>query len=97
VQQRKDCRTAVAKSESFAKVQKRVRASLGRSVRDLRLSRKLSQGDLAGFAKIRRALVSDIERGQANATLDTLLRLAIALGVEPAELLSPKGEIIRRY
>ena len=74
--------------ESFVKHQKRVKAAFGRKVRDLRLSLKLSQADLADDAGIRRALVSEVERGEANPTLDSIVRIALALDVEPSELLS---------
>jgi ribosome-binding protein aMBF1 (putative translation factor) len=84
----KDCGAAVAKSESFATTQRRVKAALGRNVKDLRRSLTMSQTDLAEEARIRRALVSDIERRAANPTLDSLVRIATALGVEPADLLS---------
>jgi transcriptional regulator with XRE-family HTH domain len=60
--------------------------NLGRKVRELRLSLKMSQEDLAEEAETRRALISDIERGEANPTLDSILKIAIALGVEPTEL-----------
>jgi transcriptional regulator with XRE-family HTH domain len=60
--------------------------NLGRKVRELRHSLKMSQEDLAEEAETRRALISDIERGEANPTLDSILKIAIALGVEPTEL-----------
>jgi transcriptional regulator with XRE-family HTH domain len=50
----------------------------------------MTQADLADRAESRRALISDIERGEANPTLDSVLRIAVALGVEPAELLNPR-------
>jgi DNA-binding XRE family transcriptional regulator len=78
---------AVAVSESLARTQKRVRAALGQKVRELRRSLKLTQADLAGEAGIRRASVIEVERGQANPTLDTIVRIAAALKVEPSELL----------
>ena len=78
----------MAESDSFAEAQRRVRAILGRRVKDLRLSQRMSQADLAEDAGIRRALVSDVERGEANLTLDSIVRIAIALGVEPAQLIS---------
>ncbi|WP_375762570.1 helix-turn-helix domain-containing protein [Bradyrhizobium sp. B025] len=81
------CRAAVAGSESLAKTQKRVRAALGQKVRHLRRSLELTQADLAGEAGIRRASVISVERGQANPTLDTIVRIAAALKVEPSELL----------
>ncbi|BAR58123.1 helix-turn-helix domain-containing protein [Bradyrhizobium diazoefficiens] len=43
---------------------------------------------MADDAGIRRALVSEVERGEANPTLDSIVRIALALDVEPAELLS---------
>nr|WP_249812106.1 helix-turn-helix transcriptional regulator [Bradyrhizobium sp. 188] len=64
---------------------------MGRNVRDLRLSLRLSQADLADRAGIRRALVSDIERGETNATLDTIVRIARVLRVEAHELLEPQS------
>ena len=80
----------MTKPESFARAQGRLRAALGRNVRELRLSLGMTQADLADRAESRRALVSDIERGEANPTLDSLLRIAVALEVEPTELLNPR-------
>jgi transcriptional regulator with XRE-family HTH domain len=80
----------VARTESFEKAQKRVRATLGRNVRELRLSLGLSQADLADRAETRRALISDFERGETNATLDSLVRIALVLGVDPHDLLKPR-------
>ncbi|MCP1754027.1 transcriptional regulator with XRE-family HTH domain [Bradyrhizobium elkanii] len=47
----------------------------------------MTQSDLAEAAGIRRALVSDVERKKANPTLESLCRIATALGIEPADLL----------
>jgi transcriptional regulator with XRE-family HTH domain len=82
---------AVSQSESFARAQRRVRTTLGRRVKDLRLSLKMTQADLAEEAEIRRALVIEIERGGANPTLDSIIRIATALGVESAELFKRAG------
>lgn len=46
----------------------------------------MSQTDLADEAETRRALISEIERGEANPTRDTIVSIAMALGVNPAEL-----------
>ncbi|MCK1604978.1 helix-turn-helix transcriptional regulator [Bradyrhizobium sp. 155] len=81
----------MARFESFEKVQGRVRAALGRNVRELRLSLRLSQAHLADRAGTRRALVSDIERGETNATLDTIVRIARVLRVEAHQLLNPQS------
>jgi transcriptional regulator with XRE-family HTH domain len=80
----------VAQSESFERAQRRLRAALGGNVRELRLSLGLSQADLAVRAKTRRAFISDIERSATNATLDSVVRIALVLGVRPHELLKPR-------
>ncbi|AWO92676.1 MULTISPECIES: helix-turn-helix domain-containing protein [Bradyrhizobium] len=77
----------MAGSKSLAKTQEEIRAALGRKVRDLRRSLELTQADLASKAGIRRASVIEIERGGANPTLDTIVRIAIALHVNASELL----------
>lgn len=59
---------------------------LARNVRRLRRERGFSQEALAAEAKMRQALVSDLELGDANPTLKSLSRLAQALQVDLAEL-----------
>jgi DNA adenine methylase len=76
----------VTESESFVRVKTQLRDTLGRRVRELRLSLKMTQRDLAEDAGIRQALISQIERGEANPTLDSILRIAAALEVSFAEL-----------
>ncbi|GAA0023118.1 transcriptional regulator with XRE-family HTH domain [Bradyrhizobium japonicum] len=83
----------MARLESFEKAQARVRSALGGNVRGLRLSLGLSQADLADRAGIRRALISDIERCETNATLDTIVRIARVLRVEAHELLDPESRL----
>lgn len=68
------------------------RRILARNVRALRLERGLSQHELAAEASTRQALVSEIEVGSANPTLDTLERLAQALKVSFAELFDASQE-----
>ncbi|WP_298885616.1 helix-turn-helix transcriptional regulator [uncultured Bradyrhizobium sp.] len=71
----------MAVSESFLTAQYRLRGTLARRVRELRLSAQMSQRDLADRARVRQALVSQIELGDANPTLDSLLKIAAALEV----------------
>ncbi|MDO8981310.1 MAG: helix-turn-helix transcriptional regulator [Afipia sp.] len=59
---------------------------LARNLRRLRLERALSQDDLAAEAGLRQALISAIEVGTANPTLESLDRLASALGIDLAVL-----------
>lgn len=67
----------------------RIRNLLAGNLRELRLRRSWSQYDLADEARLRQALISAIELATANPTLESLDRIAFALGVEVAELLLP--------
>jgi len=64
-----------------------VKNNLGRNIREFRLSSNMSQADLADKAKIRQPLISKMERGRGNPTLDSIVRIARALGVTVIELL----------
>jgi transcriptional regulator with XRE-family HTH domain len=57
------------------------------SLRRLRGLRDMSQRELARRANISPDTVSQLERGAAQPTLDTLLRLQTALGLPSLELL----------
>jgi len=61
---------------------------LARNLRRLRQEKSWSQHDLADEANVRQALVSAIEVATANPTLDTLDKIAAALGLNVADLLS---------
>lgn len=63
----------------------------GRRVRDLRHQQGWTQEQLAFEAGVKRAYLSEIENGQRNVSLDVVEKLAVALKVEPATLLSAKG------
>lgn len=65
----------------------RGRRAIGRRIRILRESRGVTQDDLAHAAGIGRVTLVRIETGQRSPRYETLARLAIALNVEPAELL----------
>ncbi|WP_247837483.1 helix-turn-helix transcriptional regulator [Bradyrhizobium sp. 200] len=80
----------MTESESFVRGRRQLRDTLARRVRELRLSLKMSQRDLAEDAEMRQALISQIERGEANPTLDSVLRIAIALDVSFIELFEPR-------
>lgn len=70
----------VAKRTNIAK-------TFGDRVRALREKRGWAQDELAYRAGLHRTYVGGIERAERNATLQTVERLAGALGVEPWELL----------
>lgn len=58
----------------------------GKRLRDLRLERKISQQDLELKAGISKNQVGNIERGEVNVTLITLLAIAFVLEVSPKDL-----------
>lgn len=62
------------------------REAFGTTVRQLRLERKWSQEDLAEQAGLHRNYVGGIERGERNAGLDNVHRIAAALEIRPEKL-----------
>jgi transcriptional regulator with XRE-family HTH domain len=65
---------------------------LGRNVRAARKRLGMSQEQLALDTDMKRSYVSDMERGTRNPSVKAIGRLAIALGIKPAELLKPLDE-----
>lgn len=57
------------------------------AVRRLRRAKRLSQEKFADKCGLHRTYIGSIERAEGNITLDTLDRVAAALGVKPYELL----------
>ena len=64
------------------------RAVVGSNVRRLRQECGLTQEQLAFEAQIDLTYVGGIERGRRNPSLMIMVRIAAALGVTPAELIS---------
>lgn len=60
----------------------------GSRVRARRAEKGFSQEKLAELAGLHRTYVGHVERGEVNPTLWNILRLASALGVDPAELVA---------
>ena len=65
---------------------------LGRNVRAQRRRLGLSQEELALEAGMKRAYVSDLERGTRNPSVRALGRLAVALRVAPCTLLEETND-----
>jgi transcriptional regulator with XRE-family HTH domain len=61
---------------------------LGRNLRILRKGKGLSQEAFADALEIHRTYMGGLERGERNVTLKTVERIAAALGIDPADLLS---------
>lgn len=64
------------------------RQRLASNLRKLRAQHKLSQEALADLVGLHRTYVGSVERSERNVSLDNVERLASALGVDIAELLS---------
>ncbi|MFH1176482.1 MAG: helix-turn-helix transcriptional regulator [Acidobacteriota bacterium] len=58
-------------------------------IRRKRIAAGLSQEELGYRAGLHRTYISLVERGRKSPTVDSLGQIAVALGVEPAELLTP--------
>ena len=64
-----------------------ISVKFGKKVKELRLQKKMSQGDLAKILGVHPTYISGIERGVRNMALKNIEKLAKALGVTPSELL----------
>jgi transcriptional regulator with XRE-family HTH domain len=68
-------------------MQQILRKAVGQNVRAFRLRLKLSQEQLAEKGGFHWTYISGVERGRYNISLDSLEKLAKALGKKPFELL----------
>ena len=64
-----------------------LRAILAKNIRELRLSKQLSQEELADQCGLHRTYISDIERGNRNVSIDNIAKIAKGLDVSPSALL----------
>jgi transcriptional regulator with XRE-family HTH domain len=62
------------------------RQRIGRAIRDARMSRNLTQEAVFLAIPLNRSYYQEIESGEGNPTLDTLLAIASVIGVPLAEL-----------
>ncbi len=61
----------------------------GANIRAYRVSKGLSQEELADDLGVHRTYMGGVERGERNLTLRSLERLAGRMGVDPVTLLQP--------
>lgn len=66
----------------------------GDRVRAIRTRKGLSQEQLARLAKIDRTYIGGIERGERNAGIKNVHRIADALGIPAAELFDDGAEYV---
>jgi transcriptional regulator with XRE-family HTH domain len=65
---------------------------LGRAIRDARRRREMTQEGLALESGLQRKTVHQIETGKTHARIDTLHRIASAIGVPVTSLLARPGK-----
>ena len=58
----------------------------GRRVRALREAAAISQEELAGMCGLHRTYIGSVERGERNISLNNILTIAQALGIDPGKL-----------
>ncbi len=63
-------------------------AVTGRVIRELRKKKGMSQEVLSGFAGIERSHLTMIETGKKSANVETLWRIADALGLRMSQLMA---------
>lgn len=61
--------------------------NFGKRLREARLRKQMSQGDIAEKLGLHRSYISGLERGKRNPSLLTINKMAKAIGVEPKELI----------
>ncbi len=61
--------------------------ALGKAIRQTRIARGVSQEGLALLAEVDRSYVGRVERGDNNAAILTLAKLAKALGISVSKLM----------
>jgi transcriptional regulator with XRE-family HTH domain len=74
-------------SSGFSAFSEDLAMRVGQRIRDARAARGWIQSDLARAAKLPVRTIGRIERGEVDARLSSLVRLAKALRMEPKDLL----------
>mgnify|MGYP001587693161 CR=1 FL=1 len=59
----------------------------GKKLREIRLKKELSQGDVSRILHVHRSYISGLERGMRNPSLLTVQKIARALGVNAKDLI----------
>lgn len=72
---------------SESKLREAICGQVATLVHEKRVANGLSMTELADRAGLSRAMISFVERGIRNPTLETLLRISVVLKVELAELI----------
>ena len=83
-------RTLIGKEDKIsAKQRSKFLRFIGKQIQSARLKKEWSQKDLSDRVNTEQRLISEIENGKANITMETLLKLARALEIDTINLLPP--------
>jgi len=63
-----------------------IKRLFGKRLREIRIERGIAQEELSRAAGLNRTYISKIEKGERNVSLETVAKLARALGVKCLEL-----------
>lgn len=67
---------------------KLISIKFGEKVREIRISKGLSQEELAHIANVHRTYIGTVERAEKNITLVNIEKIAVALNVNIIELIN---------
>ncbi|WP_172637617.1 helix-turn-helix domain-containing protein [Desulfitobacterium sp. PCE1] len=68
-----------------------IKILFGKTVREYRLKRNLSQEKLAELCELHRTYISDVERGDRNVSLENIYKICSALGVSVSKVFKDMG------
>ena len=74
-----------------------IRKGLGKRIRTLRKLKALTQEELGERAGLSYKFVGEIERGKVNPSLDSLVKIANALGVKAGNLFPHQADIFPQF
>lgn len=78
------------------KIRHDMRKKLGERIRELRKSAGITQEELGEKAELNYKFIGELERGQVNVSLDSIVRIAEALGVKIGDLFSKEKIQMRK-
>ena|SRR4030042_1228479 len=90
------CMEKTAYNSSMRGTTENIRQELGQCIRDLRKTAGITQEELGEKAELSYKFIGEIERGQVNVSLDSIIRIAEALGVKIGDLFSKERIPIRK-
>jgi len=73
-------------SNALMRIEQKPLITLGKTIRVLRLQKKLSQEELAHIAELDRSYVGQVERAERNISFKNLCKIADALDVSVSKM-----------